>query len=377
MNASSLPKYDVHVCLVSKQTTPNLLPVLESKSRPELVLLLTTPVMRKNAEILARVMRGKGCQTAIVDLPAEGSVLRLREALLDIFAQYEDRHVACNVTGGTKLMALAALEVCRGLDRPAFYVNTNEKTVVCLSPELSEVDLPDLLSVKDILTVQGYEVLESRQPVAPEVSRRLTEQLVSQASRFKGALGLLNKFAMDAHHSPTLTARLPELSKNAAALFKLFEDAGRLRIQGDVLSFPDEESRCYANGGWLEEYAASVLFRLQARKKVRDCLANIRIRSTDGVENELDLAFTAQNRLFVLECKTANIAAENGKAEAAAYKLEALRELVGGVMTQPMLLSFTSMREADKKRCESYGIRYVEAERLATLETILHHWITP
>jgi len=118
------------------------------------------------------------------------------------------------------------------------------------------------------------------------------------------------------------------------------------------------------------------LFRLQARKAVKDFLSNIHIRSQGGVKNELDLAFTAQNRLFVIECKTANIAAENGKAEAATYKMEALRDLVGGRLAKAMLLSFSSLRDADKKRCSGYGIQIVEANRLANLEPTLLQWIS-
>jgi len=50
-------KADVHVCLVSEQLLPNLLPVLDSESRPKEVVLLVTPRMASEAERLSLLLR--------------------------------------------------------------------------------------------------------------------------------------------------------------------------------------------------------------------------------------------------------------------------------------------------------------------------------
>jgi hypothetical protein len=51
------PPFDTHLCLVSAQATPNLLPVLDERWRPQRVVLATTPEMKKAADALATVLR--------------------------------------------------------------------------------------------------------------------------------------------------------------------------------------------------------------------------------------------------------------------------------------------------------------------------------
>ena len=45
-------RHDVHVCLVSEQATPNFIPVLDSRFRPNEVVLVVSPEMKQRAQWL-------------------------------------------------------------------------------------------------------------------------------------------------------------------------------------------------------------------------------------------------------------------------------------------------------------------------------------
>ena len=51
--------HDTHLCLVSAQATPNLLPVLDAAWRPKRVVLATTPDMKSRAKWISDVIRGR------------------------------------------------------------------------------------------------------------------------------------------------------------------------------------------------------------------------------------------------------------------------------------------------------------------------------
>ena len=52
--------YDTHVCLVSAQATPNLIPALDEQWRPRRVVLATSSEMNSAADGLERVLKRRG-----------------------------------------------------------------------------------------------------------------------------------------------------------------------------------------------------------------------------------------------------------------------------------------------------------------------------
>ena len=49
-----MQKYDIHVCLVSAQAAPNLLPILDSDFKPKKAIFLVSKTMKQRAEYLAK-----------------------------------------------------------------------------------------------------------------------------------------------------------------------------------------------------------------------------------------------------------------------------------------------------------------------------------
>ena len=129
-----MKQYHTHVCLVSGQAAPNLLPLLDAAIKPKRVELIVTPEMKKRAEYLEKIIRPKGIAVTLHELDSAADYDSIQELLLTVIGDYEDLgEIALNVTGGTKWMAIAAQEVFRSNDMPVFYVDIGDGSLRMLS----------------------------------------------------------------------------------------------------------------------------------------------------------------------------------------------------------------------------------------------------
>ena len=132
---------DTHLCLVSAQATPNLLPLLDEAWRPHRVVLACSAQMKDAAIALRAVIqtKGGGMTVDLLDLPNAYDYAALSDAFLNYLAEHADEDIALNVTGGTKPMAVAAQEVFRSAGKPVFYVNVeNDEVLVIGEKEMNE-----------------------------------------------------------------------------------------------------------------------------------------------------------------------------------------------------------------------------------------------
>ena len=121
-----MQSYEVYVCLISAQATPNLVPILNMNPRPKTVLLMVTEAMTKQAAYFQEVLKTQGIhnvhQIALSDSYDLDSIKNQTMDLLDqqnLLDQWDK--VAVNITGGTKLMSLATYLVFDGLGGKCFY----------------------------------------------------------------------------------------------------------------------------------------------------------------------------------------------------------------------------------------------------------------
>lgn len=369
---------NVHLCMVSAQPLPNLIPALDPATRPETVILLTSEDMRSQAIRLYDNFKKLGCQVENVSIHPY-RIDEIRATIIDLLVRYQGQHVWLNATCGTKLMALGAYDIFREFGHPVFYIDTDNQQQITLLPEPATAPLADLVTVKCSLAAYGYSMTSTGDcRVLPE-RRQFGEYLVNNVERLSGALGGLN--ALAARAKKTLQAQLDPRRPSNQPLQDLLARtaaAGILVIDGDRLTFKDENSRFFANGGWLEEYLTQTVNRLKGEKLIRDHKNNLTITSGGRVKNEIDLAFTANNRLHLLECKTGKLSEKEGRenrADGIAYKLEALRDLVGGTYARAMLISYRKLTAEDRQRCREYRIEVIEGMALKQLCAHLKRWI--
>ncbi len=367
-----------HLCLVSAQPTPNLTPVLDPATRPRQVVLLVSRDMEKRAAWLAQVIEQKGVTVDHWPIDDPFDIEHVQQRVLELLDRLgeplEEKSVALNATGGTKPMSIAAYEVFRLYELPIFYVHPERDRIVWLYPgEWENRDLENRIRLEAFLAAHGAAV--EGQPGRNVPDRALLEvgrQIVEKIGGLQTALGRLNFLAAKAQRNLQAT-----LSSNERAsvheLVSLFASQGFLSRRKNTIRFRDEASRFFVNGGWLEYYVFDAVRRLRKNDPdIHDVARSIDIRREvrgKSVPNEIDVAFLRDNRLHLIECKTARLGGEGDDSPGAEvlYKLDSLADLVGGLKARAMLVSFRNIKKHDRRRAESLGIRLCAGEELQNL----------
>lgn len=377
-------RFKTHFCLVSQQAAPNLLPLLDNEMRPEKVVLLVTEQMEKQADYLERVIRPRGIKVVHRQLRIIDDFDAMENELIDLIDNEPADEIALNVTGGTKWMAITAQEVFRSYGAAVFYVKVEDDKVLFLGDDPASHILSQRIDLNSYIKAYGYEFREHSQPRGLSQNlREVCEQLVLKVDAWQGAIGQLNLLASEAEAKKTLVFRLSStVPRPDAELMNLIgecEMGGILqRTSEDRWSFSDENSRAWANGGWLESYVNSRLNELKGEAVIQDSPhLNLQInRIGSPSHNEIDVCFMARNRLHIIECKTKRMAGK-GRVDATTetvYKLDSISEL-GGLGTKSMLVSYRRLGPADEQRANDLGIKVVQGAKIQQMKAILREWI--
>lgn len=376
-------RINTHVCMVSGQPAPNLLPLLDEALKPKRIVLLVTPQMQDKAGWLESVIKPLGIKVELMALEAAENFDAIQEKLLTLLDQEDSSSIALNATGGTKWMAIAAQEVFRAHNAPVFYVNIANDTVLFLGEKQQPHKLQQRINLDTFLKANGYTLVSDSKPQGlPESERQFCQQLVLKVVEWEQALGQLNLLASLAEQRNTLQVNLQDLNSEAnmhmPALMAELRFAGLLQSADQpAIRFRDEHCRTFANGGWLEAYVNSLLNEMKSEGVIQDSARlNLTIRSAKKSVNELDVAFMANNHLHIIECKTKRFAGSHvGMAGAeTVYKLDSISAL-GGLGTRSMLVSYRRLRDADLQRARDLRIEVVEGSAIQKLKLHLRDWI--
>ncbi|NYT10566.1 MAG: DUF1887 family protein [Methanosarcinales archaeon] len=126
----------VMVCLINDQHVPNLLTV--HKVMPDLLILVVTPDMKRRnvATIFMNALDIGGLSDLqkedrhkIVPLKDENSIPCALKVFQDVTSKYPEAEWFINITGGTKLMSIAAFEFFKDRSNcTMLYVPINDQT---------------------------------------------------------------------------------------------------------------------------------------------------------------------------------------------------------------------------------------------------------
>ncbi|MGD0959526.1 MAG: DUF1887 family CARF protein [Methylomonas sp.] len=369
--------------LVSAQPAPNLTPILDESLRPRKVIMMVSDDMVNQARALEKIYKGRlGLQVEWVAIRNPWDAGSISAQIDKLIHPYPPDGIVLNATGGTKLMSIAAYEAFYTQSKPVFYVHPERDCIIWLNSELPPRDLENRLTIKDYLGAYGAAKVDYQTHGVPTKIKALTGVLIANIEKYHKALGVLNFLAMRARD--TLQAKIDDKQREYPALHELislFYEAGLCRVDADVLSFPDEDKRFMVNGGWLEQHCYSICRKLRNRLDIQDVACNIDLERPQGaqsVPNEIDLAVLAENRLFLLECKTKYFneqSKKNSETAKALYQLNTLRTLYGGSQARAMLVSYRKLDASVLHRASDLKIEVCHYIGLKRLEHVLLTWL--
>ena len=151
---------DTHLVLVSDQPVPSLLPLLDARMGARKAILVATPTRQEPAHWLAEALRAQKLEVEIIALNEPYDFPRLHS----IFRAQIHLHpegIAANISGGNKLMSIAAYEGCKAAEQPVYYINIESDAVQWLYPEgQPNHPLQASLRLENYLLSCGVKVLE-------------------------------------------------------------------------------------------------------------------------------------------------------------------------------------------------------------------------
>ncbi len=360
----------VHVCLVGDDPVRVLTPALDPMLQPDEVVLVVSPQMGAHAGWIERVLRPRGIRVTRWPIRDAWDIAQVRARLAQGLAARAQDGLVLNASGGTKPMAIAAFDVFRAADRPVFYVHPVADSVIWLHHPEGAHDHPlaDVMDIRIFLAAHGatLEAVAGSDSV-PKAYRTLTQTLITHVARFEQALGTLNYLAGTARGS--LKSRSAgNVPSHFGELVHHFAEAGVLKPVGDRLHFLDEDARFFAQGGWLEQHVFGVLWGLKGERPIQDLARGVEIAREEGdrsVSNELDVACLADNAMYLFEAKTKHF--DRGEGAEVVYKIDTLRDLLGGLHARAMIVSYKPLGDAHRRRARDLGIATCVGSEIAWL----------
>ena len=378
-----MQKYDIHVCLVSDQAAPNLLPILDSEFKPQKAVFVvsTKDEIKEKANSLKLAFKQNDIDVDILELSDEFDFQSMETELFDLLSSYENENIALNVTGGTKLMAIAAQNVFSGV-KPIFYINTNKEEIIFISKENDKHIPVQKLNTKTLINIYlssyGVSVLKNKDDFNFYKLAVFTERFVRRQEDYKDIISKLNLLAFNASNSK-LETNFTNYSNDLKLILEDLADEGLVRLNGDIVDFKNEQTRSFLNGNWLEYFTYK---QANGIADVIDADWNVEVvnskyeKNKIGVNNELDVIFMAKNKFHIIECKTINFEIPENKDKLQGYldKLKSLKDY-GGLLTKVCLVSFYPIPQATKRRAEKDNIEIIDDYRIKNLKERIQNWI--
>ncbi|MBR5704925.1 MAG: DUF1887 family protein, partial [Deltaproteobacteria bacterium] len=370
-----------HVCLVSQQLIPNVLPALIE--RPDTIVLLTSQPMEGQAELLKNFLQPRGFSCQSIPIGDGYDFTQTQKACDDAIDCYgkEDGEVVLNVTGGTKIAALAAYQQFYFASRRILYMDTDHDRILELGDHPKNTPLTEnLLDVKGYLACYGKNIRHETTARRGEREARRDRETTSRICElFIGNPDLLQSMNRQISQEWEKKRKYPLFvntggRKEGTHLLELLAGTGIAEASSsERLCIKTEENHFYLNGGWLEEYVYNTVTGMKNDGLDCDCHLNVNIEWDSPLApgkrtaNELDVLFTFRNRLHLISCKTSILDKESGKGMGALYELDSLKDNAGGIFARPMLVSAHPLREADIRRAKELKITVIKGGEILRL----------
>jgi hypothetical protein len=378
-------KIPTHLFPVDRDLIPNITPVLDERFRPSRVLLMSHKGC-PYAERLKRIIGHSHPSIEVGFWPVDSvwDHEHIRRRSTEFIEKHQAEGVALNASCGNRALNLAVFESFKLADKPIYYLHPNIDHLVWLHPhDFKSFDLSDRIKLPEFFASHDLKIVSSINRATPHFNP-LTSTLIKRADYFAIPLGVLNGIAAqtpDTLVSDVVTKQLKD--KRFSELVELFEEHGMIqRTQGGSLKFTSREGRFFVNGGWLEEHVFNLVVELRQRlPTIQDVARNVMVEwdeKISPVNNELDVVFLANNRLYIVECKTKQFQKDKSpgsEANQVLYRLHTLRDYFGGDNGEAMFISFRSLTNAPRQRAEEYRIKLCDWRDLRKLDSVLEEWV--
>lgn len=371
-----MPNFQNHICFVSGQNIPEVIGALTPDCGGAHIHAIISPSMAKTGKYFENTCVKLGFNFSPYILPSPDRY-ETRKLLDVIFYSHPNETFAVNITGGTKLMSLAAYDWCGINGIPSLYVDTSTVQIHMRENGIWKIiPIPDMLNLDALLHLYGHQITTRKNERLQEKIRSALKHIIAflDMPDAENAICALNNLAISAAATSNFTIAIPPDFPNMDPVLSICQNFGLLKYARRTVRFHGRDACQWCNGIWLENYIQMVLDGLHADKKINSYACAVKT-SCDGVSNELDGVFTAKNQLFVIECKAGSMKKSSSLVPQILYKADSLRERLGGIFTKFMICTIDQFSTKQKERAALMNIKLVEGSKLKNLRQIILDWI--
>lgn len=330
-------------CLVSRQSMANVLPVLMFK--PQQVVLFSTPEENRSADHLEKLFQLKKIKVQRVDGLDAYNYLKFKDEVKQHLKNFEGE-IILNVTGGTKLMALAAYEAFAEANKKIIYCDTEHQHIISLMPDYKIENLQADISIDDYLLSYGYHIKETKDLSLVEKFYPLFEFIINKnlMQEFVSFFKVVRESFVENYPKTSIA------SKNRNFFFSKNFDNYSIQYNPFNKKSITIHSSDYKSGDWLEYY---VYYMLKVHYKLNP-LTGVKIISDENVENEIDVLVLKDYKLYNYSCKS-------GKSDNQydLFQLETLRNITSGTFGKGIFVSAKKGSKRFLERAKELGIKTI------------------
>ncbi|WP_375750367.1 DUF1887 family protein [Vibrio sp. HN007] len=374
----------VHVGIIDQDPIRLVTPLLDHRSVCKHVVFIGDETQFEMYKRLESVLNQRDIQAEFFEIPSIVDTSLIRKAIHKLEKDLASRgkEVKLNASCGLRHRLLTVYEMFRQNRWEIFVVEPNSDKICWLYPEgLPDIQLADKITISDYLTIFGARAEFNELEVSEHLDQKLYElgqKWAGNALELGPGLATLNYLATTCRKEQKLDVELTEKQQGYRELNMLLEDLVATELadyENGILTFKSEDARRFSNGEWLETLVHSTVKQIQDElPTIQDRSLNVQVYRQLGereVRNELDVASVVNNKLHIIECKTKGM---RDDGDDTLYKLESLRDLLGGLQARAMLVSFRPLRHNDITRAEDLGLALIGPDELKELKSHLRVW---
>ncbi|ANN25932.1 DUF1887 family protein [Vibrio sp. IRLE0018] len=374
----------VHVGIIDQDPVRLVTPLLDLRTVSTHIVFIGDESQRDMYQRLHSVLAQRDITSELFVIPSVVDTRLIKQSIQALAEDLKSRgeDVKLNASCGLRHRLLSVYEVFRTYHWPIFVVEPNSDKLCWLYPDGREdTQVQDRITVADYLTIFGARGEFNEVELPPQLDQKLHElgeRWASHALELGPGLATLNYLATTCRKEQRLDVELSDKQQGYRELNMLLADLVEAQIatyENGILSFANEDARRFSNGEWLETLVHSTVKQIQDdMPTIQDHSLNVQVYRQLGereVRNELDVASVVNNKLHIIECKTKGM---RDDGDDTLYKLESLRDLLGGLQARAMLVSFRPLRHNDITRAEDLGLALIGPDELKDLKKHLTEW---
>lgn len=368
----------VLLCLLSDQHVPNLLSV--HHFLPDHLVLVESERMKgKSQSLLTALKTGDGEndqldyteRCTVVPLDRVDDLRYVRNVLQTAKKGFPSADWVVNLTGGNKLMALAAFDCFAADNAQRFYIEHEQpRKMIFLESPTSET-CPYKISISKFLSGYGYELRRTRQEYQELAARDLalweTARTLAEYATPSDLFELDDKEREKARKKGIVlsSARLEKLEKPVQAALEQ-----HFKAQSDKSITLDKTGGDFITGGWLEVFVWGILSQNADALNIFDVQRSVKPYRKDDIDaNDMDVAFMdGEMALVMVECKSGK--QEHGGAMDIFYKVNSVVGQSRALKAKAILVT-TSDFLLDPQRPGEFKTRAKELSSLFKMRIVL------